>query len=103
MTRQPALFPIHRVCDCPPATFAHHDVRAATAPPHSRFENHLIRRRCFPPRQCLPVTNTENMGVFAPWISALEGEFQWIDAVPVLMITVRATPIVAAGDLCVEH
>ena len=47
--------------------------------------------------------DTKNMGVFAAWISALEGEFQWIDTMPVLMITVRAATIVAAGDLGVEH
>jgi len=47
--------------------------------------------------------NTENMGVFAPWISALECEFQRVDAMPVLVIANGTAPIVAAGDLGIEH
>src|SRR5262249_16756158 len=86
-----------------PATFAHHNIRPATASPHPCFEHHLIRRGCFSSWQCLPMRYAENMGVFAPWISALECEFQRVDAVSVLMITVRAFPVIASGHLRVEH
>jgi len=49
------------------------------------------------------VSDTKNMGVLAFWISALEREFQWIDTVPVLVFAVGTAPIVASGDLGVEH
>src|SRR5262245_28952880 len=102
LSADPSLL-LHGIYDCLPATFAHHHIRPATASPYTRFKHHLIRRRCFPSWQCLPMRYPKNMSVFAPWISALECEFQRVDAVPVLMITVRTTPIVAAGDLSVKH
>ena len=47
--------------------------------------------------------HAENVGVFASRIPALEREFQRIDSVPVLMIAVGASPVVASGHLRVEH
>ena len=47
--------------------------------------------------------DAKNMRVFAPWISALERKLQRIDTIPVLMVTVGTAPIVASGDLGVEH
>jgi len=43
------------------------------------------------------------MGVLAPWIPALECEFQWIDAVSVLVFAKGAAPVIGADYLRVEH
>ena len=94
---------LHGIYDRPPTAFAHHNIRPGTAPPHSSFKHHLIRRRCFPSWQCLPMCHTENMGVFAPWISALECEFQWINTVPIVVFAIRTPPAVASRYLGVEH
>ena len=43
------------------------------------------------------------MGVLASWISTFKRKFQWVDAVSIVVLAMRATPHVASGDLGVEH
>jgi hypothetical protein len=77
--------------------FAQNDIRPGTATPGTGFEHHLIGGRCLSTRQCLPMRHAEHMRIFALGIPALEGELQWIDLVPVLVIAIRtALPVTCA-------
>src|SRR5262245_10774614 len=87
----------HHVCDSLPAAFAHHDIRTAAAAPHPRFKHHLIRRRCFPSRQCLPLRYAEHMSVLTSRVSAFEREFERINAVPILIFAQGKPPVVSSG------
>src|SRR5438034_5752756 len=101
--RSTCKFVFDVLCDRSATAFAKHNIRARSATPNTRLKDHLIGRRRLPARQRLPMRHAENVGVFASRIPALEREFQRIDSVPALMITVGASPVVASGHLRVEH
>jgi len=45
------------------------------------------------------MSHAENVRVLASWISTLESEFEWFNAVPIVILTTRTAPVIRADYL----